>query len=158
MNLLSVVRSKKALIILFGSKESQAAPLADYVVDNGLARGIAPVMPLGNGQVIGPLAGVANVIGMWTFSSELVASVTRLGKMLNMYQSAFVIGGSGRNASLGTNMFQPNTQVSPIQPGVLGRQYIAALRDFMGKIRTEELPDSCSGESSVSLLSPGATT
>jgi hypothetical protein len=142
-NLLSIVRSKKALIILFGSKDSPVASLADYIVDNGFKPGIAPVMLLDNGTTIGPLAGVANVIGMWTFSSELVASVNRLGKMLNMYQSGFVTGANARNSSLGTNMFQPNTQVSPIQPGVLGRQYISALRGFMAKIRTEELPDFC---------------
>jgi hypothetical protein len=140
-NLLSVVRSKKALIILFGSKDSPAAALTDYIIDNGLKAGIAPVMLMKNGSTIGPFAGVANVIGMWTFSSELVASVTRLGKMLNMYQSGFVTGGNARNSSLGTNMFQPNSTVTPIQPGVLGHQYIAALRSFMGKIRTEELPD-----------------
>jgi hypothetical protein len=142
--LLASVRAKKALVILFGSGESRSAAQADYVVDHGLGTGIVPVMEIGNGSVIGPLAGVANVIDMWTFTSELVASLTRLGKMPNMYQSGFVPGGSARNSSFGTSMFSSLT-ISPIQPGVLGGQYISALRGYMEKIRLHELPEFCRG-------------
>lgn len=127
------------LLIVFGSHDSKAAGIADYIIDNGLEPGIVPVMSTGSNKTIGPIAGIANVINMWVFTSELVAALTREGKMPALWQSMFVPGAAPRNERIGEFMFHPDMKITPVEPGVLGHQYITTVKGFFEKIKMNEL-------------------
>jgi len=127
-----------ALIIVFGSKESRVSQLADYLVDNGLPTGLSPVMDVGSGTPVGPTAGIANVINMWVFIAEYVAAVTRQGEMPTLWQSMFVPGAAQRNEKIGEYMFHPDMRIMPIEPGILGLQYITEVKGFLVKIKANE--------------------
>ncbi len=139
MKQLMTYKNAGALVIVFGSGNSKAAGIADYIIANGLEPGIVPVMNIGKNETIGPIAGIANVINMWAFIAEFVAAVTRHGEMPTLWQSMFVPGAASRNEPLGEFMFHPNLRIMPIEPGVLGRQYIIAVKGFLEKIKTNEL-------------------
>jgi uncharacterized phosphosugar-binding protein len=97
-------------------------------------------MNTGSGSPVGPVAGVANVANMWAFTAELVAALTRQGKMPTMWQSMYVPGSALRNERIGRSMFEPDITVQPVAPGVLGRQYVDAVGSFLAGIRDSELP------------------
>ena len=78
---IGMLKESGALVIVFGSRESNAAAYADFVIDNGLGAGLEPVIIIGQNQPIGPVAGTANIMSMWTFTAELVSALTRKGKM-----------------------------------------------------------------------------
>ena len=128
-----------ALIIVFGSRDARISGIADYVIDNGLEPGLVPVISVGREQTIAPVAGVANVINMWVFTSELVASLTRQGKMPAVWQSMFVPGSGVRNTPLGEFMFHPGMEIEPIEAEILGRQYITVVQSYLEKIKMNEL-------------------
>ena len=138
---ITAIKQKGTLVIVFGSGKSSIAPMADFVIDNGLGAGLAPVFDIGSYKPTGPLAGIANIINMWTFTSELVSACTREGKMPTLWQSMFVPGAEARNERIGKSVFEADIHVDPVEPQVLGRQYVAAVRGFFEKIRTNELPD-----------------
>ena len=129
-----------ALIIVFGSRDSRVASVADYFIDNGLETGIVPVMDVGDTQNIGPVAGIANVINKWVFTAEYVAAVTRQGKIPSLWQSMFVPGAAQRNERIGEFMFHPDMRIMPVEPGVLGSQYITEVKGCLEKIQANELP------------------
>jgi len=132
-------REGDPLIILFGSRRSELASLANYVVDNGLGPGISPVIKAGNGDMTGPVAGIANVTNMWVFTAELVAALTRMGRMPSMYQSILVPGAREWNARVGEFKFHPDLNIPPVKAGVLGRNYLRLLRDSFSAIELMEL-------------------
>jgi len=139
VELLEKLRGKGTLVILFGSRQSRVASAADYLIDNGLEAGTVPVMDVGTGQRLGPVAGAANVVNMWTFTAELVSALTRQGKMPTLWQSMFVPGAAPRNERIGEYMFHPDMRIMPIEKGVLGREYLSAVAAFLDSIKTNEL-------------------
>ena len=136
---LKPLKDSGVLLIIFGSRGSKVAVIADYLIDNGLEPGIVPVMDIGKDNKIGPIAGVANVINMWAFTSELVAALTRQGKMPTLWQSMFVPGAAPRNERIGAYMFHPDMNIAPIEAGKLGRQYVMTVKGFLENIKKNEL-------------------
>lgn len=67
---------------------------------------------------------------LWTFTGELVAALTRLGKMPPMYQSILVPGGTERNAEHLKYTWEPQTP-APVPPMVLGRTYLARISNYL---------------------------
>ncbi|MBN1291494.1 MAG: hypothetical protein JXB48_06610, partial [Candidatus Latescibacteria bacterium] len=98
---ITAIKQKGTLVIVFGSGESSVAPMADFVIDNGLSAGLVPVFDIGTYKPTGPLAGIANIINMWTYTAELVSACTRQGKMPTLWQSMFVPGAEARNERIG---------------------------------------------------------
>ena len=137
---LAAIRDSGALIILFGSRAARCAPYASYVIDNGLDSGLCLTMDVGGASRTGPVAGVANVINMWTFTAELVAALTRQGKMPTLWQSMYVPGAEARNERIGKSMFEADFQIQPIPSGALGKQYVTAVHGFLESIQAQELP------------------
>ena len=129
-----------ALIIVFGSQESAIADIGDHLIENGLPAGIVPVMDIGNGNTIGPVAGIANVINKWVFTSELVAALTRQGKMPSLWQSMFVTGAAKRNQGIEEIYYHDDMRIMPIEPRILGRQYLTAVTGYLEKMKANELP------------------
>jgi uncharacterized phosphosugar-binding protein len=136
---LKKLKETGALIIVFGSKNAKAAAVGDYLIDNGLDAGLAPVMNVGKAELVGPTALMANVINMWTFSAELVGAVNRLGKMPTLWQSMFVPGAAPRNSRIEKMEFDPQVKVEPVEAGVLGHQFVAAVTSDLENIRKNEI-------------------
>jgi len=137
---LKKLKETGALIILFGSKSAKAVSAADYLIDNGLPAGIVPVMIAGkDSSLIGPVAPMANVINMWTFSAELVAAMNRIGKMPTLWQSMFVPGAAQRNTRIEKMEFDKEVKVQPVEPGALGKQFVDAARACLAGMKTNEL-------------------
>ena len=136
---LKALKKNGVLLIIFGSRDSKITGLADYQIDNGLEAGIVPAMEIGGKKPIGPVGGMANVINMWTFTSEMVAAMTRLGKMPSMWQSMLIPGAGPRNERLGKFVFHPDLKVAPVKAGILGRQFLRSVKDMLEKIRATEL-------------------
>ncbi len=67
---------------------------------------------------------------LWTFTGELVAALTRLGKMPPMYQSILVPGGKERNAEHLKYTWEPETP-APVAPMILGRTYLARISNYL---------------------------
>ncbi len=136
---LSGYKDDGALVIVFGSIQSPAAKIADYCIPNGLEPGTVTVMDIPGQGITGPVAGIANVINMWTFTAEYVAAVTRQGAMPTMWQSMFVPGAAARNEPLGEHLFHSNMRIMPIEPHDLGMQYLTALKTYLENIESNEL-------------------
>ena len=136
---LKKLKASGALIIVFGSKSSKAAAVADFLIDNGLEAGTVPAMTVAEGKTIGPVAPMANVINLWTFSSELIGAMNRLGKMPTLWQSMFMPGAAPRNMRIAEMEFDTAVKVQAVEPGALGRQFIAAARADLDSIKAREL-------------------
>jgi uncharacterized phosphosugar-binding protein len=137
---LTKLKQSGALIILFGSKSSKVASTADFLIDNGLPSGIVPVMNAGkDSTLIGPVAPMANLVNMWTFTAELIAAMNRQGKMPTLWQSMFVPGAAPRNTRIEKMEFDPDAKITKVEPGVLGRQFVTATRSYLAQIKATEL-------------------
>jgi len=137
---LGKLKATGALVIVFGSKNAGAASAGDFLIDNGLPAGVVTVMAAGKSSIlIGPVAPMANVINMWAFSAELVAAMNRIGRMPTLYQSMFMPGAAQRNTRIEKMEFDPDVKVQPVEPGVLGRQFVAAARTSLANMKANEL-------------------
>ena len=85
-----------------------------------------------------PIISPALAANLWTFTGELVAALTRRGKMPPMYQSVLVPGGRDRNAANSGQQWDAQ-QVPPVAVGVLGRTYLARLANIMRRLRATQL-------------------
>jgi hypothetical protein len=74
---------------------------------------------------------------LWTFTGELVAALTRLGKMPPMYQSILVPGGKERNAGHLQYTWEPETP-APVPAMVLGRAYLARIANYLRTVRATQ--------------------
>ena len=135
---IKTLKERGALVIVFGSQSSAVAGLGDFLIDNGLGAGTVPVMTIGS-KTTGPVAPIANVVNMWTFTAEYVAAMTRAGKMPALWQSMFMPGAAPRNKKIGEFLYHPDMSIAPVQPGVLGMQYVSTVRGYLSKIKANEL-------------------
>ncbi len=86
-----------------------------------------------------PVAPMANVINLWTFSAELVGAMNRLGKMPTLWQSMFVPGSDARNARIDKWEFDTEAKIQPVEAGTLGLQYITAAKSCLESMKANEL-------------------
>lgn len=84
-----------------------------------------------------PITSLQNLALLWTFTGELVAALTRLGRMPVLYQSVLVPGARERNASFGTDRFHLDHAVPRIEPAVVGTAYVEALTGCLERLRAE---------------------
>ncbi len=83
---------------------------------------------------------LANAAPGWLFTGELVAALTRLGKMPVIYETIGGYGGFARiqqyeNGRIG---FHEEHVVKPVAPGVLGGRYADALTGMLGRVAQEQ--------------------
>jgi hypothetical protein len=83
---------------------------------------------------------LANAIPAWVFTGELVAALTRLGKMPVMFET---IGGYGGYARMdkyrrGEIAFHDDVTVPPVAAGVIGGRYLDALGARLKRVETEQ--------------------
>lgn len=95
-----------------------------------------PTPPADNPSAL-PTASPLLAAALWTFTGELVAALTRLGKMPALYQSVLIPGGRERNAVRQGRMWEP-LSVPPILPYRLGRTYIARVSNILRALRATQ--------------------
>jgi hypothetical protein len=124
-------------ILAFGPKELPAlaehVKLCDAWIDTGLGaddRGVT----LPDGTRAGQCNMLVNALNAWAFQGELIAALTRRGKMPTMLKS-HSLGDEDWNTRYrnGKMLFHNDLQVQPIAPGTISREYLNQIR---GLVRT----------------------
>jgi hypothetical protein len=87
-----------------------------------------------------PIDTVANVIDLWTWTGEFVAACTRLGRMPVLYQSYGLPGGPERGKKYQRRRFHDDLTISPIGPGVLGREYLDQIDRMLASVSKTQMP------------------
>ena len=116
------VREAGALLIVLGEEGR-----GDYAFSgHALEAGISPTL--------------AAAIPAWTFTGELIAALTRRGKMPVLYESIGLSGGVPRmNRYLDKGiLWHEQHSVAPIAPGVLGGRYVEAIAAMLRRMEAEE--------------------
>jgi hypothetical protein len=123
--LLQKAQAAGASIILFsGSQRPRGDHLLVFPVKN-FAR------PHGGGPQI---ESVSNVIGMWTWTGELVRACVRLGKMPCLYESGGMPGGLKRDDSVRNKSFHTHNLANPESVPDLGRNYLMAISASLSQL------------------------
>ncbi len=87
-----------------------------------------------------PTVSPALTASLWSFTGELVAALTRQGKMPPMYQSVLVAGGRERNQERAKLQWEP-LSIAPVRPGLLGRTYLARLANDLRELGATQLDE-----------------
>jgi len=113
-----------ALLIVFGNEISSPGVLC--FANHADEAGISPTL--------------ANVIPAWVFTGELVAALTRLGRMPVLYESIGLYGGVPRIYQYEQKgiFWHDKHEVPPIAAGVLGHRFIDAVADMLRRVEAEE--------------------
>ena len=122
-----VVLESGAMVVVFGSCPSGAGlPCFSNHAEEGA---VSPTL--------------ANAIPAWVFTGELVAALTRLGKMPVMYESIGAYGGYARMRQYdnGTIAFHDDRDVPPVEAGVLGNRFLDRVGAMLERIEKEERAD-----------------
>ena len=121
------LRESEACVILFGGCEQH--PDRPCFSNHADEAGISPTL--------------ANAIPGWVFTAELVAALTRLGKMPVMYESIGAYGGYARIRQYenGAIAWHDQHDVDAIPPGVLGNRFIDKVSALLRRIEAEERAD-----------------
>ena len=85
-----------------------------------------------------PLISLQNLVVLWTFTGEVVAALTRVGRMPAMYQSVLVAGARDRNARFVGSRFHQTHRVPAMPPGQVGGDYLDAIGAILRTLIEEE--------------------
>ncbi len=123
----------------FDDSDAPPAALCDAHIVN--FSGGEPAVPVGEGRRVGPTSPLYSVTALWTYTAEIVGSLTRRGKMPMMWQSVLVPGARERNKRYCTtrdpseSRFHDDMTI-PAQPaGRLGGLYVDAVRREVAGLR-----------------------
>ena len=139
LELLGELRASGALIIGIGPASWDGAAEqvgADLFLKSSLPLTRAVTAPFGGEGY--PLISLQNLVVLWTFTGELVAALTRTGRMPAMYQSVLVAGARDRNARFVGSRFHPTHQVPAIPLGQVGGDYLDAIGGILRALIEEE--------------------
>ena len=127
-----------AYVVLFAPKReaSNALPCAIHI-DNCAAPG--------ESRLTGDTNALYDVTAMWTYTAELVAALTRKGKMPVIWQSVVLPGGRDRNKRFthsgdpATRRFHTDATVPPLAAGSMGRAFLDVTRRQLAGLRGHAL-------------------
>ncbi len=130
LELLRQLRSSGALIAAIGPAGWPGADPrpGDLFLESSILRPETVTAAFGGRAY--PLVSLQNLLLLWVLTGEIVAALTRTGRMPAMYQSVLVPGARDRNARFAGSPFHETHQVPAIPPGRLGADYL----DRMGAI------------------------
>ena len=139
LELLWDLRASGALIVGIGpvswaGADSQVG--ADLFLESSLPLTRAVTAPFGGEGY--PLISLQNLVVLWTFTGEIVAALTRSGRMPAMYQSVLVAGARDRNARFVGSRFHKTHPVPAIPPGQVGGDYLDAIGGILRTLIEEE--------------------
>jgi len=83
---------------------------------------------------------LANAIPGWIFTGELIAALTRLGKMPVIYESIGAYGGNARIVQYkdGDIAFHDAPIPPPVPHGVLGKRFVETISGMLRRVETEQ--------------------
>ena len=138
LELLQQLRSTGALIAAIGPAAWPGAdPRAgDLFLESSIPLPEAVTAPFGGRGY--PLTSLQNVLLLWVLTGEIVAALTRTGRMPAMYQSVLVPGARDRNARFADSPFHETHQVPAIPPGRLGADYLDRIGAILRSLIEEE--------------------
>jgi len=124
IELSQAVLDSGALVIGFGENPGNAG--IPWFDSHAAQAGLSPAL--------------ANVIPGWMFSAELVAALTRLGKMPVMFETIGLPGGFPRIYKYQREgiFWHEDRDVSPVGPGVLGKNYADAVIAILKRANAED--------------------
>ena len=139
LELLRDLRASGALIVGIGpaswvGADSQLG--TDLFLESAILLSEAVTAPFGGEDY--PLISLQNLVVLWTFTGEIVAALTRIGRMPAMYQSVLVAGARDRNAQFIGSRFHQTHQVPAIPPGQVGGDYLDAIGEILRALIEEE--------------------
>ena len=85
-----------------------------------------------------PLTSLQNLHLLWALTGEIVAALTRAGRMPAMYQSVLVPGARERNARFADAPFHESHEVPAIPAGRLGGDYLDRMAAILRALIAEE--------------------
>lgn len=85
-----------------------------------------------------PLTSLQSLVVLWALTGEIVAALTRAGRMPAMYQSVLVPGARERNARFADSPFHRTHQVPAIPAGRLGGDYLDRMAAILRALIEEE--------------------
>lgn len=140
---LAELRKRGCYVIGFGPRPLPAlaklVPLCDVFFDNGLGSDDR-VVKLTRNRRAGRANHLVNAINGWVFSAELVAALTRRGKMPTVWKAwAYADGRKWSDAYFRKKQFHDDFNVPPIPAGRLGREYLDRIRYHLRRFRRREL-------------------
>ena len=139
LELLRDLRASGALIVGIGpaawaGADSQLG--TDLFIESSLPLPEAVTAPFGGEGY--PLISLQNIVVLWAFTGEIVAALTRIGRMPAMYQSVLVAGARDRNAQFVGSRFHHRHQVPAMPPGQVGGDYLDAIGAILRALIEEE--------------------
>ena len=139
LELLWDLRASGALIVGIGpaswvGADSQLG--ADLFLESAIPLPETVTAPFGGEGY--PLISLQNLVVLWTFTGEIVAALTRSGRMPAMYQSVLVAGARDRNARFVGSRFHQTHQVPAMPPGQVGGDYLDAIGGILRTLIEEE--------------------
>ena len=138
LELLRRLRSSGALVAAIGPAgwpEADPRP-DDLFLDSSISRPEEATAPFGGKAY--PLISLQNLLLLWALTGEIVAALTRAGRMPAMYQSVLVPGARERNARSADSPFHETHRVPAIPAGRLGRDYLDRLGAILRALIEEE--------------------
>ena len=139
LELLRDLRASGALIVGIGPAAwagADSALGANLFLESSLPLPKAVTTPFGGEGY--PLISLQNLVVLWTFTGEIVAALTRIGRMPAMYQSVLVAGARDRNAQFADSRFHHTHQVPAMPPGQVGGDYLDAIGAILRALIEEE--------------------
>lgn len=148
---LEALRKRGAYIIAFGPKNmpevERLLPLCDAFFDTGMGADDRVVdlpggLPAGvPGRRVARANHLVNALQGWVFTGELVAALTRRGRMPTIWKAyAYEDGPAWGQKYLGVKQFHDEYAVPPIPAGQLGRAYIERIRYLLRRLGRMEMP------------------
>lgn len=117
----------------------KATKICHYLIDNH-ATTADGLFTDEDGRAIVPTMTTANAIVLWTWFSEFFAACTRLEHVPPILASNFMEGARERRIQYKGKRFHDDLRVPPVPAGVLGQQYLDAIRDHLGDIKRDTMP------------------
>ncbi len=132
-------------VVLFAPEADGRVPeslndVKAYVVAFGDGTASAQARFSGHAQETNISPTLAQVIPAWIFTGELVAALTRRGKMPVMYETIGAYGGYGRMQKYksGEVAFHDDLTVPPVAAGVIGNRFADTVAAILRRIEHEE--------------------
>jgi len=140
---LTELRKRGCYVIGFGPRGlpalAKVVALCDVFFDNGLG-GDDRLVKLPDNNRAGRANHLLNAINGWVFSAELVAALTRRGKMPTVWKAwAYADGRKWSDKYFRKKQFHDEYKIPPIDAGRLGREYLDRIRYHIRRFRRREL-------------------
>ena len=129
-------QSQGLYVVAFASRTPQG-PAPTWLMENSSPPGL--VIMVSDQPKLIPADTVLNVINLWVWTGELAAACTRAGKMPVHYKSHCLPGGTERTEKYRGQLFHDNFKIAPIEPGLLGTEYLNVIKTAVNSLRSEQI-------------------